>query len=107
MVNSMSKTLSKTPAISLSELSCEIDVAATLRWIRSREQIAINGNPLDALLHIDFGCAEIDGSPPSIEGGYMHLLEAESSGKETIAALLTGDEAQAQRLGLRVEAAVA
>lgn len=107
MVYRMSKSLSKYTSHSLSDLICDIDVAATLRWIRSMEQIAINGDPNDPLLQIDMGCTDIDGSGPSIEAGYLTLLEAEEQDIEILPALITGDENQARSLGILIEIAVA
>lgn len=103
----MSNELSENPCHELAGLVREIDVAATLAWIRSREHIAINGDPLDPLPHVDLGCAEIDGSQPTIESGYLTLLVAEESGLKSISAILTGDEQMAQRLGLSIQGAVA
>ncbi|MCC5833224.1 MAG: hypothetical protein JJU20_00680 [Opitutales bacterium] len=103
----MSKSLSEHSSLSISDLVCDIDVAATLRWIRSRKQITIDGDPQDSLLQIDMGSAEIDGRGPRIEAGYLTLLEAEENGLEVLPALITGEENQARSLGILIEVAVA
>lgn len=107
MINRMSKSLSQCSPLSISDLVCDIDVAATLRWIRSREQIAIDGDPQDPLLQIDMGSEDIDGRGPSVEAGYLTLLEAEENGLEVLPALITGEENQARSLGILIEIAVA